>query len=69
MATMIIPSQAYGARRRARGAGLLSAISNYFRTARAREREAFLADYPAGRWCDATEREINEKLIFGRDRY
>ncbi len=68
MATMIIPSQAYGAPRRARGPGLLAVISNWFRAARAREAEASVQDYAGGRWCDATERELNEKLLFGPNR-
>lgn len=69
MATMSIPSKAFGApRRNARGSGLLAALSKHFRAAQAREIDSYVQDYAGGRWCDATEREASNRVIFGDQR-
>ncbi|MFT4096655.1 MAG: hypothetical protein QM651_05995 [Rhodoblastus sp.] len=63
MATMIIPSKAYGARaKRSQPRGLLTRIFDALRTARQHEADAIVASHMAGRWTDSVEREINEKL-------
>ena len=64
MATMIIPSRAYGARaKRSQPRGLLTRFVAAFKAARQHEADEIAARYMAGRWTDAVEREINEKLI------
>ncbi|MCC2104205.1 MAG: hypothetical protein KDJ20_09275 [Hyphomicrobiales bacterium] len=64
MATMIIPSKAYGARaKRARPRSLLTRIFDAMKAARQQEADEIAARYMAGRWTDSVEREINDKLI------
>lgn len=65
MATMIIPSKAFGARtkRSSAGTGLLARIVEAIRASRQREADAVVARYMAGRWTDSVEREINDRLI------
>ena len=63
MATMIIPSKAYGARaKRAQPRSLLTRIFEALKAARQQEADEIAARYMAGRWTDSVEREINEKL-------
>ena len=63
MATMIIPSKAYGARaKRAQPRGLLTRIFDAMKAARQQEADEIVARYMAGRWTDSVEREINDKL-------
>ena len=64
MATMIIPSKAYGARaKRAQPRSLLTRIFDAMKAARQQEADEIAARYMAGRWTDSVEREINDKLI------
>ena len=64
MATMIIPSKAYGARaKRAQPRGLLTRIFDAMKAAGQQEADEIAARYMAGRWTDSVEREINDKLI------
>ena len=65
MATMIIPSRAFGApvKRAARGPGLWTKFIEALRASRQAEAERIVAQYTAGRWSDGVEREINEKLV------
>jgi hypothetical protein len=64
MATMIIPSRAYGApRKSAAKIGLWGHIMQAMKAARQHEADAIVSQYAAGRWSDSVEREINEKLI------
>ena len=65
MATMIIPSRAYGAprKRAAAGPGLLARFLDAIKASRQAQADAIVAQYAAGRWTDSVEREINEKLI------
>ena len=65
MATMIIPSAAFGASRKraAPGPGLMARFMSALKASRQAQAEAIVAQYSAGRWSDSTEREINEKLI------
>ena len=63
MATMIIPSKAYGARaKRAQPRSLLTRIFDAMKAARQQEADEIAARYMAGRWTDSVEREINDKL-------
>ena len=65
MATMIIPSRAYGAspKRAVRGPGLWTRFVDALKASRQAEADRIVEQYAAGRWSDAVEREINEKLI------
>lgn len=65
MATMIIPSKAYGARtkRAAAGPGFFSRAYAALKAARQREADALVAQYMGERWTDSVEREVNDKLI------
>ena len=64
MATMIIPSRAYGARaKRAQPRGLVTPFLEAMKAARQHETDEIVARYMTGRWSDATEREINDRLI------
>jgi hypothetical protein len=65
MATMIIPSRAYGvaAKRAAKGPGLFARFMTALKAARQAEAERIVAQYTGGRWSDSIEREINEKLV------
>ena len=64
MATMIIPSRAYGARaKRSQPRGLMTRFLEALKAARQQEADELAARYMAGRWSDSVEREINEKLI------
>ena len=65
MATMIIPSRAYGVahKRAAKGPGLFARFMSALTAARQAEAERIVAQYAGGRWSDSVEREINEKLI------
>ena len=65
MATMIIPSKAYGAprKRAAEGPGLWASFVAAIKASRQHQAEAIVAEYSQGRWTDSVEREINEKLI------
>lgn len=63
MATMIIPSRAYGARaKRAQPRGLWTRFLDALKAARQHEADELAARYMNGRWSDSVEREINEKL-------
>ena len=65
MATMIIPSRAYGvrAKRAAAGPGLWTRFIDALRAARQAEAERAVAQYIDGRrWSDSVEREIGEKF-------
>ncbi|HMN74273.1 MAG TPA: hypothetical protein PKA55_20615 [Rhodoblastus sp.] len=63
MATMIIPSKAYGARaKRAQPRGLLTRFLDAMKAAHQHDADAIVARYMNGRWSDSVEREINEKL-------
>ncbi|MDE2362346.1 MAG: hypothetical protein KGM42_06670 [Hyphomicrobiales bacterium] len=65
MATMIIPSRAYGApiKRTAPGPGLWTKFIEAVKASRQAEAERIVAQYSAGRWSDSVEREINDKLV------
>ena len=64
MATMIIPSRAYGARaKRSQPRGLVTRFLDAMKAARQHEADEIAARYAAGRWSDSAERELNEKLI------
>jgi hypothetical protein len=65
MATMIIPSRAYGvvSKRAAPGPSLWTRFVDALKASRQAEAERIVAQYAAGRWSDSVEREINEKLI------
>ena len=64
MATMIIPSRAYGVpRKSAAKVSLWNRLLEALKASRQRQAEAIVAQYAAGRWSDSVEREINEKLI------
>ena len=65
MATMIIPSRAYGvaAKRASKGPGLFARFMTALKSARQAEAERIVAQYTGGRWSDSIEREINEKLV------
>jgi hypothetical protein len=64
MATMIIPSRAYGApRKSAAKVGLWTHFLEALKASRQRQADEIVAQYASGRWSDSVEREINEKLI------
>ena len=65
MATMIIPSRAYGvtAKRAAPGPSLWSRFMSALAASRQAEAERIIAQYMGGRWTDSVEREINDRLI------
>lgn len=65
MATMIIPSRAYGAvsKRSQPGPGLWTRFLDALKASRQAEADRIVAQYSGGRWSDAMEREINDKLI------
>ena len=65
MATMIIPSRAFGAasKRAAPGPGLWTRFIDALKASRQAEAERIVAQYSGGRWSDSMEREINDKLI------
>ena len=64
MATMIIPSKAYGARaKRSQPRGLVTRFLDALKVARQQEADEIVARCMNGRWSDAAEREINDKLI------
>ncbi len=64
MATMIIPSKAYGARaKRSQPRGLWNRFLDAMKASRQQEADEIVARYMSGRWSDAAEREINEKLV------
>ena len=63
MATMIIPSKAYGARaKRSQPRGLWTRFLDALKVARQQEADEIVARYMSGRWSDAVEREINDRL-------
>ncbi|MFV0280326.1 MAG: hypothetical protein ACK5JM_06145 [Rhodoblastus sp.] len=63
MATMTIPSRAYGAKaKRARPQSFMSWVHNALKAARQREADAIVARAMNGRWTDQLEREVNAKL-------
>jgi len=64
MATMIIPSRAFGARaKRAQPRSLWTRFLDAMKAARQHEADEAAARYMTGRWSDSVEREINEKVI------
>ncbi|MFO1116319.1 MAG: hypothetical protein U1E28_11580 [Beijerinckiaceae bacterium] len=65
MATMIIPSRAYGvsSKRSQPGPGLWTRFLDALKASRQAEADRIVAQYTGGRWSDAMEREINEKLV------
>ena len=65
MATMIIPSRAYGvvSKRAAPGPSLWTRFVDVLKASRQADAERIVAQYAGGRWSDSVEREINEKLI------
>ncbi len=63
MATMIIPSKAYGARaKKSAPHGLFARLMSALKTARQHEADEIAAQYMTGRWSDSVEREVNERL-------
>lgn len=64
MATMSIPSKAFGARaKRSQPRGLWTRFLDAMKVSRQQEADEIVARYMTGRWSDAAEREINDKLI------
>ena len=65
MATMIIPSRAYGvrAKRAAPAPSLWARFMEALKASRQAEADRIVAQYAAGRWTDSVEREVNDKLI------
>jgi len=64
MATIIIPSKAFGVRaKRSQPRSLWTRIYEAMLASRQREADAVVARHMAGRWTDAVERQVNEELI------